>query len=157
MTCGLITVGGLPLSGRVFIGGNVAGGSAGGGVNTYGLFYGGAINTSGAAGVGKRMRSGGVSNSTTFTGADAGSEWPVPSACTLDQIDFARTNASGDTVISIDINGVASGTTITILTGNLTQRFTGLGLAIADLGRVSLRFASGGNPDFTSAGAVLTL
>lgn len=135
------------------------GGGSGGGTGTqrYPLCYGGGLSTSGAPGVGQRLRSGGISNSTTFTGADAGSEWTSPAAGTLNQVDMARTNVSGDSTISIDEAGVATGTTITIPTASARNSFRALGLAVADGARLSFRFDSGSNPDFCTIQAVLDI
>lgn len=55
------------------------------------LFFGGGLTV-----LGNKMRTNGVSNDTTFSGFDAGSEHPMPQSGTLTRVMISRTNTTSD-------------------------------------------------------------
>jgi hypothetical protein len=138
------TSAGTTLGGVITSAGAVLGG--GGTVTPAFLNFGGSMTT-----LANLMRTNGLSNATTFSGYDAGSEWTVVSDGTLTAVTITRTNTTSDVTFNIRINEVDSGSVV-ILATNAMQTFT-LALAISANEAVAIEYDStaGSAPDFCTA------
>jgi hypothetical protein len=142
----MITSDGTSSSAIVTSDGAVEGG--GGTASPAPLFFGGQLSSTADV-----MRSNGVSNEGTFATHDTGSEHALESAATNFKVKISRTNTTSDCTFRLAVNGVLTGDSMVVSSGNNEQAFTPTGITGSEDDLISVEYTAttGSAPDFCTA------